>query len=114
MPSKWPAGPSSLQVLSGNYRQTGASTPITALTGDVICSTPTGATVVNLPLATLGGPVTVHVNAAFAVTVKTTDGATIEGIAGATGVAFTGVAGASVGGTFVVDASGTNWVKFST
>jgi hypothetical protein len=58
--------------------------------------------------------VTIRVNAAFVITVKTTDGSTIEGVAGASGVALpVGAAGASTGGTYVVDASGTNWVKVS-
>jgi hypothetical protein len=118
----YPQGQTANLVVSSNYRQVG-DTAGTANNGDVICVTPTTARTWNLPaiapVTTNGvqtysgaqGPVTVRVNAAFAVTVKTTDGSTIEGVAGATGVPFTGAAGASVGGTFVVDASGTNWVK---
>jgi len=95
-------------VTAGNLRPV-LTTPQTAANGDILLFT-TGASamVANLPPVAQGGPVTVRkVDAAGTgiVTVKTTDSATIDGIAGSTGRAVN--AASTVGGaTFVSDGVG--------
>jgi len=108
----WPQYANALLVESANIYQQGivggANTAITAKSGDVVLAS-TDAThtiTVTLPPVAQGGPVTVRKMDSNAVAVKvvTSDGSTINGVAGATGVSTTAQ---FVGWTFVSD--GANW-----
>lgn len=92
-------------VTSGNLRAV-STTPQTANNGDVIVVTAgSTAITVNLPPVAQGGPVTIRkVDSAGtgAVTVKTTDSSTVDGIAGATG-RVVGAASTVSGATLVSD-----------
>lgn len=79
----------------------------TASPGDNVLATAAAAWVLTLPPVATGGCVSVRKvdAAAFAVTLKTTDGSTIDGVAGTTGVA-TGTAQHS---GLEVTSDGSNW-----
>ena len=101
----FPAIQTSGLVTSGNIRAV-SSGPQTANNGDVLLFN-TGATamVANLPPVAQGGPVTIRKvdgGGTGTVTAKTTDGSTIDGIAGATGRAV-GAASTVSGATLVSD-----------
>jgi hypothetical protein len=58
----------------------------TAVAGAFYVDSPSSAHTVSLPLLAAGGPVTVkNLTGSYTVTVKTTDGSTIDGVAGTTG-----------------------------
>lgn len=91
-------------VTGGNLRSVSATS--TAANGDImIVTTGSSAVTINLPPVAQGGPVTVRKvdgGGTGAVTVKTTDSATVDGIAGSTG-RVVGVASTVSGGTLVSD-----------
>jgi hypothetical protein len=87
---------------------TAQSGAYTASPGDNVLATAAAAWVLTLPAnPARGACVSVRKvdAAAFAVTLKTTDGATIDGVAGATGVAT----GTSIHSGLEVTSDGTNW-----
>lgn len=96
-------------VTSGNFVPK-STTGYTANNGDIVLvTTGSSAITVNLPPVAQGGPVTIRkvdVGGSGALTVKSTDGSTIDTVAGATGrvVALT----LSVSGATLVS-DGTNW-----
>lgn len=104
----FPAIQTSGLVTSGNIRAVSATA--TAANGDILIVT-TGATVgmvMNLPPVAQGGPVTIRKvdgGAAGTVLAKTTDGSTIDGIAGATGRTV-GAASTVSGATLISDGVG--------
>ncbi len=103
--------PNALLVESSNFTaQTGAS--YTASSGDVVLYTPTAASVVDLPPVGQGGPVP-GLNLApppgDPVTGKTTDGSTINGVAGTTGFVVAIATGAGVPTSATFASNGTGW-----
>lgn len=106
------------QNLRGTNKSNGNNISVTAVAtynavnGDIVQYTPTAASVVNLPPVAQGGPVTVVNLAAFTITVKTTDGSTIQGVAGSTGYVIPagGTGAAATVATFVSDESGV-WLR---
>jgi hypothetical protein len=94
-----------LLVTGTNF--TAQTVAYTAKSGDfVIANTvTTGAFTVTLPPVAQGGPVGVrNVSGTSAVTVKTADGSTIDGVVGTTGIGYTTI---HSGATFASD--GSNW-----
>lgn len=83
----------------------------TANHGDLVEYTPTGASTITLPAASLAGVVAVINLAAFAITIKTAEGAAnnIQGVAGNTGYVLPagGVGAAATQAVCVSD--GTSW-----
>ena len=75
--------------------------------GDYVLGTAAAAWALTLPPVGTGGTVGVRKvdSAAFAITVKTADGSTIDGVAGATGVAT----GTTQHSGLEVTSDGTNW-----
>ena len=92
-----------------NFRAISAAA--TANPGDYINATVGSAYVVTLPPVATGGVVSVRKvdAAAFAATLKTADGSTINGVAGTTGVAT----GTTQGSGIVVASDGSNWWQVS-
>ena len=86
---------------------TAPSGAYTANPGDYVLGTAAAAWVLTLPPVATGGIVSVRKvdSAAFAITTKTADGSTIDGVAGTTGVAT--AASQHAGFTFASD--GSNW-----
>lgn len=89
------------------YTFTAQSGAYTANSGDFVNATAAAAWTLTLPPVGTRGVVGVRKvdTAAFAVTVKTADGSTINGVAGATGVAT----GTTQGSGFVFASDGANW-----
>lgn len=86
---------------------TAQSGAYTASPGDYVLGTAAAAWVLTLPPVATGGVVSVRKvdSAAFAITIKTADGSTIDGIAGTTGIA---TAAAQHAG-YTVASDGSNW-----
>lgn len=100
--------PNAKLVAAANFTpQVGAT--YTAAPGDVVLHTPTANSVVTLPPVAQGGPVRIVNLAAFTITVKSADGATVQGVVGTTGyvVPNGGVGAASTRASFSSD--GTSW-----
>lgn len=89
------------------YKFVPESGAYTASPGDYVLATAAAAWNLTLPPVAQGGVVSVRKvdSAAFAVTLKTTDGSTIDGVAGATGVAT----GTTQHSGLTVASDGTNW-----
>lgn len=99
----FPQPQSGILTTAANF--TAQSSAYTAKAGDFVLASVAVAFTVTLPPASLGAVVTVRsVLATAAVTVKTADGSTIDGVAGTTGIAYSTL---HSGATFVSD--GTNW-----
>ena len=79
----------------------------TANPGDYVLGTAAAAWVLTLPPVAGGGVVSVRKvdAAAFAITIKTADGSTIDGVAGTTGIATA----TSQHSGFTVASDGSNW-----
>lgn len=96
-------------VLVENANIVAKTASYTAVSGDFAIVSPAAATVVTLPGVALGGPVAVkNLTGAYAVTVKSADGSTIDGIAGTTGFAL-----AKAYDTVVLVSDGSNWWSIS-
>ena len=89
------------------YKFTAQSAAYTASPGDYVLGTAASAWVLTLPPVGTGGIVGVRKvdTAAYAITVKSADGSTINGVAGATGVAT----GTTQGSGLVFASDGSNW-----
>ena len=89
------------------YNFVAKSGAYTANPGDFVNATAAAAWVLTLPPVATGGIVGVRKvdAAAFAVTVKTADGSTVNGVAGTTGVAT----GTTQGSGLVFASDGSNW-----
>ena len=89
------------------YKFTAQSGAYTASSGDFVNATAAAAWTLTLPPVASGGIVGVRKvdSAAFAVTVTSADGSTINGVAGATGVAT----GTTQGSGLVFASDGSNW-----
>lgn len=90
-----------------NFNFVAKSAAYTASNGDCVLATAAAAWVLTLPPVSQGAWVSVRKvdSAAFAVTTKTADGSTIDGVTGTTGVATS--TSQHSGFTFASD--GTNW-----
>ena len=79
----------------------------TANAGDYVLGTAASAWTLTLPPVATGGVVSVRKvdSAAFAITIKTADGSTIDGVAGTTGIATS----TSQHSGYTVASDGSNW-----
>jgi hypothetical protein len=108
---QWPQYQNASLVTFANYVVKSAA--YTAAPGDVVLVNATaGAVVIELPLVALGGPVVVKKTDSVAhnVTVKTSDSATVDGVAGSTGLVLSTQYATA---TFVSDGV-SNWTVHAT